>query len=230
VRATRVREGVAETKAAWYLRKIPFFAGVDAEAMNRMLAAVEVRETKSRQVVYLPGDPGNSVFFIVGGRVKRAKVTREGKELTIAYHGAGDMFGELCLVDGGAPRDEMAEATRNTIIAELPAHSLRALVSSNARLTCELAAVLIVRRREIEAKLQNILFRGVSSKLAELLIELADEYGFECAGTHLEMAALIGSTRETVSLTLAQFRKQGALDNVGRTFVIKDPAVLRGLV
>src|SRR5690606_25327306 len=86
------------------------------------------------------------------------------------------------------------------------------------------------RRRQIETKLEHLVFRDVQAKLAALLLELGDEYGVDSEdgtqiglkSTHQEMANLIGSTRETISLTLAQFKKKGLLDLNGRTVVLTD--------
>jgi len=79
--------------------------------MTRLAETVQIAEIRRRQVIYLPGDPGRTVYFVNGGRVKISKVTRDGKELTLAYRGPGELFGEIALVEGG-PREEMAEAMR----------------------------------------------------------------------------------------------------------------------
>lgn len=213
----------------WYLRKIPLLEGVSAGRLQELATEVEIREIPRRQVIYLPGDPGDRVFFINGGRVKCSKVTRDGKELTLAYRGAGQIFGELCVIDG-TPRDEMAEAMKNAIITELPRELFKELVLSDSQLCFNFACIVGDRRRQIETKLEHLVFRDVQAKLAALLLELSDEYGVECEDgmqiglkiTHQEMANLIGSTRETISLTLAQFKKKGLLDLNGRTVVLKD--------
>ncbi len=218
-----------EKRAMWYLRKIPLLEGVPAPRITELAAAVDIREIPRRQVIYLPGDPGDRVFFINGGRVKCSKVTRDGKELTLAYRGAGQIFGELCVIDG-APRDEMAEAMKNAIITELPREVFAELLLSDARLAFNFACIVGERRRQIEAKLEHLVFRDVQAKLAALLLELGEEYGVDSEDgtqiglkiTHQEMANLIGSTRETISLTLAQFKKRGLLDLNGRTVVLKD--------
>src|SRR5262249_61570596 len=88
------------------------------DSLHRLVQCIEMREVRRRQVIYLPGDPGQAVFFVNGGRVKISKVTRDGKELTLAYRGPGEVFGELVMIDGG-PREEMAEAMENAIISEL---------------------------------------------------------------------------------------------------------------
>jgi CRP-like cAMP-binding protein len=218
-----------EKRAMWYLRKIPLLEGVPSARLTELAAAVEIREIPRRQVIYLPGDPGDRVFFINGGRVKCSKVTRDGKELTLAYRGAGNLFGELCIIDG-TPRDEMAEAMKNAIITEVPRELFVDLLMSDAQLCFNFACIVGERRRQIETKLEHLVFRDVQAKLAALLLELGDEYGVDSEDgtqiglkiTHQEMANLIGSTRETISLTLAQFKKKGLLDLNGRTVVLKD--------
>jgi CRP-like cAMP-binding protein len=218
-----------EKRAMWYLRKIPLLEGVEPARLQELAAAVEIREIPRRQVIYLPGDPGDRVFFINGGRVKCSKVTRDGKELTLAYRGAGQLFGELCIIDG-TPRDEMAEAMKNAIITEVPRELFTELLQTDNKLCFNFACIVGDRRRQIETKLEHLVFRDVQAKLAALLLELAEEYGVECEDglqiglkiTHQEMANLIGSTRETISLTLAQFKKKSLLDLNGRTVVLKD--------
>lgn len=225
-----------EKRALWYLRKIPLIEDLSPELLKELSQQVEIREIRRRQVIYLPGDPGDRVFFINGGRVKCSKVSRDGKELTLAYRGAGELFGELCVLDG-APREEMAEAMKNAIITELPREIFHGLLTNDAALAFKFAAVIGQRRRQMETKLEHLVFRDVHAKLAALLIDLAEQYGVETEQgvqiglkiTHQEMANLIGSTRETISLTLAQFKKRHLLDLLGRTVVLLDQEGLQAM-
>ncbi|EDM81471.1 Cyclic nucleotide-binding:Bacterial regulatory protein, Crp [Plesiocystis pacifica SIR-1] len=195
---------------------------------------MELREIPRRQVIYLPGDPGEQIFFINGGRVKTSKVTRDGKELTLAYRGAGQIFGELAVIDG-SPREEMAEAMKNAIITELPIEVFRELLMEDTKLCFAFMSEVGRRRKQLETKLEHLVFKDVQAKLAALLLELGDEYGQETEDglqiglkiTHQEMANLIGSTRETISLTLAQFKKKKLLNMNGRTVVLLDQEGLR---
>ncbi|MEE9386646.1 MAG: Crp/Fnr family transcriptional regulator [Nannocystaceae bacterium] len=222
-----------EKRALWYLRKIPLLAGIPPDTLADLVAIAEIKEIPRRQVIYLPGDPAQQVYFINGGRVKCSKVTREGKELTLAYRGAGDTFGELAIL-GPSPREEMAEAMKNAIITEIPVERFQELLLNDAHLCFRFACLVGERRRQVETKLEHLVFRDVQAKLAALLLELAEEYGVETDTgmqigikiTHQEMANLIGSTRETISLTLAQFRKQGLLELNGRIVVLLDQSGL----
>jgi CRP/FNR family transcriptional regulator, cyclic AMP receptor protein len=225
-----------DKKSLWYLKKIALFADLPAPAVQKLSETVELREVRRRQVIYLPGDPGASIFFVNGGRVKISKVTRDGKELTLAYRGPGEIFGELCMLEGG-PREEMAEAMENAMITELARDEFEKLIQAHGMLGYRLTKAMLQRRREVENKVEQLLFKDVNAKLAELLLRLGNEYGVQSGRgtlvalkiTHQEMANLIGSTRETVSLTLSMFKKKGLIATDGRKVIISDREGLRAL-
>ena len=116
-----------------------------------------------------PGDPGQSVFFVNGGRVKISKVTRDGKELTLAYRGPGEIFGELVMIDGG-PREEMAEAMENALITEIDRAEFEKIVQKEGMIGFRLTKIVAQRRREVENKIEQLIFKDVNAKLAELLL------------------------------------------------------------
>jgi len=226
---------VQDTKRTlWYLKKIPLLAELGADVLARLANQVDQREVRRREVVYLPGDPGASLFFVNGGRVKISKVTCDGKALTLSYCGPSEIFGETCLVDGGA-RQEMAEAMENSMITELHRSDFEKLLQIHPALGFQMTQLLASRRLALENKLEMLVFRDVTSKLAELLLNLAGEYGVDDARgtlvalkiTHQELANLIGSTRETVSLTLSQFKRKKLICTEGRKVII--PESLRAM-
>lgn len=220
----------------WYLRKVPLLAPLGAEVLSELADTVEMREVRRREVIYLPGDPGESLFIVNGGRIKISKVTRDGKALTLVYCGPSEIFGETCMVAGG-PREEMAEAMENSMVTEMARTSFETLLKNHAELGLRMTQLLASRRLDLENKLETLVFRDVTSKLAELLLELAGEYGVEDSRgtlvalkiTHQELANLIGSTRETVSLTLSQFKKKKLICTEGRRVIISDAESLRAL-
>lgn len=223
-------------RTLWYLKKVALLAEAGPEVLARLSERVEMREVRRRDVVYLPGDASRSVFFVCGGRVKICKVTRDGKSLTLGYCGPSEMFGESCLV-GVAARTEMAEAVENALLAEIDRTDFERILAQHASLAIGVARHVIARRHDLENKLEALVFRDVSAKLAEQLIKLADEYGVDDARgklvamkiTHQELANLIGSTRETVSLTLSQFKRKRYIVTDGRKVILSDLGGLRAL-
>ncbi len=224
-------------RTLWYLKKIQLLGDMGPEVLARLAERVEMREVRRREVVYLPGDPGKSVFFVNGGRIKVCKVTRDGKSLTLGYCGPSEMFGETCLVGTGA-RTEMAEAVENAMLTEIDRGDFDRLLITHAILAAGVAKLMITRRHDLENKLEALVFRDVTSKLAELLIKLGDEYGVDDSRgtlvalkiTHQELANLIGSTRETVSLTLSQFKRRKLISTDGRKVILSDLEALRALL
>ena len=198
--------------------------------LQELITQVELREIPRRQVIYLPGDPGEQVYFINGGRVKTSKVTRDGKELTLAYRGAGQVFGELAVVDG-SPREEMAEAMKNAIITELPVDVFRELLTSDAQAVLHVH----VRTSASAASSSRPSSSTSSSRTSRPSSPRCCSSSATSTGTRPRRACrsgsrspirrwrtLIGSTRETISLTLAQFKKRELLDMNGRTVVLLD--------
>jgi len=223
-------------RTLWYLKKIPLLAELGPEGLARLAERVEQREIRRREVVYMNGDPGEALYFVNGGRIKISKVTRDGKSLTLFYCGPSELFGEGCLVDGG-PRTEMAEAVENAMLTQIDRGDFERLLTSHAHLGAAMTRLMVQRRKDLETKVEALVFRDVTSKLAELLIKLGGEYGVDDARgtlvalkiTHQELANLIGSTRETVSLTLSQFKRKKFICTEGRKVIISDTEGLKAL-
>ncbi len=226
-----------DRRALFYLKKITLFSKLDPAQQALLASLATLQEVRRRRVIFLTGDPGTSVFFVNAGRVKISRVTRDGKELTLAYRGPGEIFGELCLVDGG-PREEMAEAMENALVMEIPREEFVNLLDNNASIGAGLTRIMCQRRRELESKVEDLVFKDVNAKLAELLLNLGRDYGVDdnrgtllaVKITHQEMANLIGSTRETVSLTLSQFKRNKYITTEGRKIILTDRDGLKSLL
>jgi CRP-like cAMP-binding protein len=124
-----------------------------------------------------------------------------------------------------------------SLVSELDRVEFERLVQREGVVGYRLTKIVAQRRREVENKIEQLIFKDVNAKLAELLLRLGDEYGIEESRgilvslkiTHQEMANLIGSTRETVSLTLSQFKRRGLINTDGRKVILADRDGLRAL-
>lgn len=225
-----------EKRVLQILRRCPVLGDAPMEILSRIASTALPTTFRARQVVYLPGDRAQGIHFIANGRVKISKVTHDGKELTLAYRTSGDFFGEACLLEGG-PREEMAEAMESTTTVEIERLAFDRILASQVGVSYLFVRSLISRWRGLEAKVEQLVFKDVGAKLAELLLKLASEHGVEHRRglvlsikiTHQEMANLIGSTRETVSLTLSQFKRKGLLVTEGRKIILTDREALKSM-
>ncbi len=220
----------------WHLRRVPLLDGLGAEALGRLAGGAEIVEARRRHVLYLPGDPGSHVYLLHAGRVKVSKVTRDGKELTLRYYAPGEIIGETCL-EGGGPREEMAEIAEAATLTLVGRQLFEEVARGSVVLAWRLALLGCERRRELEYRIEFLMFKNVAAKLAELLLQFGEEHGrddprgtmLDLRVTHQELANLMGSTRETVSLTVSQFRRKGYIQTDGRKLIVTDREGLRSL-
>ncbi len=192
---------------------------------------------RAREFCYLQGDRGDSVFVLRSGRVRLSRITNDGREFTLAYLKPGDPFGELALVDG-SPRETMAEAVEESEVTVVRTDDLEALLARRSGLAITFTKLLGQRNKAMADKVEDLVFRDVPARLAGLLLALASDFGvsgergtgFPFKITHRELAACIGSSRETVSQTLTLFARDRLIARSGRRIIITAPDGLSRLV
>ncbi|MBI5379423.1 MAG: Crp/Fnr family transcriptional regulator [Nitrospirae bacterium] len=213
----------------WHLKQIRLFADLPADTLERLDRAAGMKAVKRHQPIYLPGDLGDAVYLLKSGRVKISRLSPEGKELTLAILDPGEIFGEVDALQG-ALRDEVAEALEDTVLCIVPRSEFEALLQRTPGLALRLTKLIGLRLRRIESRVEDLVFRDVPTRLAHLLLDLARDLGVEdqrglllrARFSHRDLANLIGSTRETVSLTLGEFRREGLVETEGRQIVIRN--------
>jgi CRP/FNR family transcriptional regulator, cyclic AMP receptor protein len=202
----------------WFLKRCPLFEGLTPAQRRRLESRAVLRTFRRGEVIYFPTDPGRCVLLLARGRVKIKAVTPEGKETILAFIDEGELFGELALLDD-EPRNEFAEAVSEVRLVAFLREDLLWLMEQRPDVALSLTKLVGLRRRRIENRLRNILFRPTRERLLSLLQELLESHGRPAGGaweiglrlSHQELASLIGATRETVTLTLGQFQREGLI-------------------
>ena len=211
----------------WFLKHIRLFDGISPSAMHEMEKITRMEEVKKRQPLYFPGDPSSSVYLLKRGRVKIANTAPNGKEVTFDILEAGEVFGELDVLED-APRSTSAEALDDALICVIPRKDFDQYLAMHPNVTIKLTKLIGLRLKKIQSRVEDLVFRDVPARLAHLLSELSNTEGvtdkqgirLKVKLTHQEMANLIVCSRETVSATLGQFREEGLINMDGRTIVI----------
>ncbi|MDP1948041.1 MAG: Crp/Fnr family transcriptional regulator [Nitrospirota bacterium] len=211
----------------WFLKHIRLFDGISPSEMQEMEKITRMEEVKKRQPLYLPGDPSSSVYLLKRGRVKIANTAASGKEVTFDILEAGDVFGELDVLED-APRSTSAETLDDALICVIPRKDFDQYLAMHPSVMFKLTKLIGLRLKKIQSRVEDLVFREVPARLAHLLSELSKTEGVtEKQGirlkvklTHQEMANLIGCSRETVSTTMGQFRDDGLIQMDGRTITI----------
>lgn len=204
-----------------------------ARATRDAVAAALVSEVvPGGTLIFEQGAPADALTMLGRGR---ARVEREvgGALIPLGYRGAGELLGESCL-GGRELRTERAVAMEEAEIVRLPIAIARELIAADPALGAAVLGLLLARQREVEDRIESLLFLNVEGRLAEFLLKAAERWGvptprgilISAPITHLEIAQVIGSTRETVTLTLGALRREGLLDVAGRRLIVRDREAL----
>jgi CRP/FNR family cyclic AMP-dependent transcriptional regulator len=217
----------------WYLKQCDLFVRLAPEDLAWLEARSRARSFPRGSPIYLPADAANSVLLLASGRVKICNITAEGKQAILAFIEPGELFGELAVFDEGA-RDEYAEAVEKTTVVLIPGEYFSELMEKHAALSVGVTKLIGLRRRRIERRLKYLLFRSNRQRLINLLLELSETYGrqtndgllLDIKLSHQDLANVIGSTRETVTVTLGELQAEGRLVLGRRKVVLTDIAEL----
>ena len=212
------------------LAAIPFFAGLGPEAMERLAATMRTRRFRRGEVIFHLGDPGDALFVIVTGDVKISLPSETGDEAILATLSAGDVFGELALLDG-APRSASATALSATETVVLPRDRFRELIATEAGVRDALLASIAGELRRLTTHVEELHFLDITGRLAARLVRLANEGGTRLPDggirlrrnlTQGDLAAMVGCTRQSVNKLLGQFTDDGLIRLEREGIVVTD--------
>lgn len=211
------------------LRRAGLFQGVDPEAVEALASEFEIIDAQRGTTLFSEGDPGESLYIVLAGKVKLGRRSPDGRENLVAVMGPSDQFGELSLFDPG-PRTATATVVTDARLALLPKAALQAWVQDRPQIAMQLLRVVARRLRRTNTMLADLIFVDVPGRVAKQLLQLAQRFG-SVEGPHLrvthdltqeELAQLVGASRETVNKALADFAARGWLRLEGKSVVILD--------
>ncbi len=165
------------------------------------------------EVIYTPEE--ENLFLLKRGIVQLYRLTREGEKRVIDTLGPGIIFGEMSLIGQGM-YNTFAQAVEDCTLGTMERTALERLLLQRPRVALRIVEGVGKRLSEAESLLEDITFKGVSARLASLLLRLMKEQGPVIAGyTHQALADTIGTYRETTTQTLGVFKRQGLI-RIGR--------------
>lgn len=205
----------------------PLFGGLDPD--ERRSVALEMREVQFSpgQVVFGRGDPGRDIYFVADGRVRLSVLTPEGRELSFAHAGPGQIFGEIAVLDGGV-RTADATAVSKVVAQTLSKSALMRLVETRAPVREAVIRFLCNRVREADQQLEGIALYPIEVRLARFFLAAALQKGPAKHGAQItldlpisqsELALLIGASRPKVNAALALLQDSGAIERNDKTVV-----------
>ena len=218
----------------WYIKNCDLFAQVSPEDVSWLETRSKLRKVKRGEAVYLPDDSSDDILLVASGRIKICHSTPEGKQSILGFVDPGEIFGELALLDSNATREGVAEAAEKSVVVAIPKNELLAIVQKYPSIVLGVTKLIALRRQRVERRLRNLLFRSNRDRVIHLLLELTEKYGRQAESgvelqirlSHQEMASIIGSTRETVTVVLGQLQSEGLLTIARRRIMLLSPEKL----
>ena len=216
------------------LRSSQVFGSLDQTALGELASVCVPRSFRRDQFLCYQGDPGDSLFVLVDGLVKITVASERGDEMVLATLGAGDVLGELSVIDPG-PRSASAVAVQPTSALVINRSALLTAMQQSPALLDALLHTLGAMVRRLTEQATDLVFLDLAGRIAKLLVQRAERQSDDpthrlAVDLHLtqtELAQMVGASRPAVNRVLQGLVARGVITVDGRTIEIVDAPALR---
>ncbi|HEX4730925.1 MAG TPA: Crp/Fnr family transcriptional regulator [Solirubrobacterales bacterium] len=229
-----------EQSAIELLRSVPLFADLEEGELERFSQVAVPRSFPAATRVFHEGDSSDACYIVSEGSFRVTREHSDGRAITLATLGPGEIFGELAMLDGDR-RSASAESITDGTLLALPANDVRNLLSRNPEIALKLVAGLVRRLRAANMRLSRQSFQTVPSRVAGILLQLSRDgqvdksEGAEMTEVTIRMnqtdlAQLAGTSRESVSRFLAELERAGVVRSGRGRVTVLEPNKLRNYI
>ena len=219
------------------LGRVPAFSALGQGDLARVAEVAVPRTFAAGEVVFREGDLSNTCYIVRLGHARAVREHGDGRSITLANFGPGDIFGELSMFDDES-RSATVETLEPTEVIAILGGDMRRLLGEHPDIAVKLLAALGRRLRETNERLARQSFQTVQSRVAAVLAQLVGEARSEGAGdgdvlitsTQADLAQLAGSSRESASRFLAVLERAGIISQGRGKLVVHDAAALERYV
>jgi len=212
------------------LSEVELFAGLSEADIEAIGHATTMTRCVRGQQILSPDDPPDRIHIIKKGRVRVYRVTPDGKQLTLDIYEKGTILGDMSLLGQDRLPEAYAEAIDDGVICTITPDELRRLIERYPVIGVNVIRHLSRRLQVAERELEAMAYQRVDQRLARKLLDLAQRFGVSTLRgtligarlTQQELAEMIGTTRETLAHTLADFRRRGLLDTAHHQVIVRD--------
>ena len=220
---------MATTVSTAVLKTVPLFASCPEEQL-RMLTTVVTRKSAPRSTTIMAGgDPTDSLYIILSGRLKVMMSDSEGKEVILAILGPGEIFGEMGLIDD-EPRSATVISIEPCELLSISKRDFKKCLQENFDMTMAVMRGLVKRLREADRKIGSLALLDVYGRVARHLLDMAENVDGEKVVTkrlpNQDIAKMIGASREMVSRVMKDLQTGGYIEMRGSQIVLRDTIML----
>ncbi|MBX2946546.1 MAG: Crp/Fnr family transcriptional regulator [Cyclobacteriaceae bacterium] len=226
---------MTSTASLWYFESVNLYNVLCPHKTKELDKKHEFRQFKKDQFIYFPNDEADHIYMVAEGRVKIGHYLDDGKEVVSSILTKGEFFGELALAGEDKRRDFAQVMDNNTSICPLSIEALKALMKDDKELSFRLLKLVGLRLMRLERKLELLVFKDARTRIVEFLKDSASwkgkKVGYETMIptklTHKDIAALTGTSRQTVTTILNELKEQNLIYFDRRKILIRDLANLK---
>jgi CRP/FNR family transcriptional regulator, cyclic AMP receptor protein len=219
------------------LGRVPAFSTLERGDLERIALLAVPRRFEPGQVVFREGDASDTCYVVREGHARAIRTHGDGRTITLATFGPGDIFGELAMFEDER-RSATVEAIEPTSVVGVLGPDMRRLMSEHPEIASRLVIALGRRLREMNERLSRQSFQTVQSRVAVVLSELVDQEIAAGKGTsdvlvtatQADVAQLAGSSRESASRFLAVLERAGVISQGRGRLVVHSPQALKQYV
>jgi CRP-like cAMP-binding protein len=221
----------------WQRNGFDWLADLSEADSERLRRSSSSQQYARGAIVFEPAAQPQSVYLLEQGLVRIYRLSAEAAETTLGYVRAGEVFGEL-EVFSDRPRESFALSVRPSRIWRVPRVELQRVLGSHPRIAISVSEQIVRRFKRIESRVESLALRSLRSRIGHILLELAEDFGravdgeirFELPLSQLDLATLVGATRQSVNACLRDLREAELVAYRGRHFSLPDPAALRASI
>lgn len=222
---------------AQLLSQVALFSTLGDEDLAQVVELAVPRTFAAGEVVFREGDASDTCYVIRSGHARAVIEHPDGRSITLARFGPGEIFGELAML-GGEPRSATVEMLEDTEAIAILGPDMRRLLRDHPEIAIKLIAALGQRLREANDRLSRQSFQTVQSRVASVLSQLVEAAREEGApdgdvlitATQADLAQLAGSSRESASRFLAVLERAGIISQGRGRLIVHDAAALERYV
>lgn len=229
--AVRAQDLTAEDRAN-IIRKLEFGSRLSERVRTELANCSIVSDVRRRRFVYRAGEQADSLYAIVRGRIKLCRIEESSdREAVIDILSEGSLFGESALYSTAGRRQNCAVAYESSTLLRIPAEQFKLAMAADPSLHDYTFHLIGHRLENAEQRLADFALNAIPARLDRLLADFSHRYGVrESEGVlidiplpHREIASIVGSTRESVTVRLNAMRREGTIDFVNRRILVKRP-------
>jgi CRP/FNR family cyclic AMP-dependent transcriptional regulator len=210
------------------LRQTDLLRSAPAEVIDAVATASRLRAFRRGQVVFTRGDPSDTLFVVISGRVKVVIRSADGGELTLTIIQPGGVFGELGVADGGL-RSADADALDECQLLLIPLETVQGICAREPPVVQALLNSTTATLRRLTEAASDLVFLDLPRRVAKVLLSLprGGDGVIRPALSQEELAHQAGGTRQSINATLRGFERRGWIEVHDRAVTIRQAPALR---